>query len=210
MPKSTENPRSSETTGLRPLGRVLESTVGKPLGEHGSVVPLNTEVALPAAIEEAVAAGDTRAVDKALIASLPPTLSTRVSTATNADFEAIGVEIANIASVPTEDLRAGLALVQRCLRPTPAAFIAKQMAACDMVTKARPEHAMDTKARITIFVDDLSEFPADVVAEAFRWWRRTEKWSPTVADIRERCWRYASVRKSAELKLRSELRRRTA
>lgn len=211
MKKSTENPTSSETTGLQSLGQAASSSIGRLRGGTGSVVPLTTvEPDLPAAVEEAVATGDPRAVDKALIASLPRTLSSLVSIATNADYEPIGLTIANVDIVPLDDLRTGLALVVRCLRPTLASYIAQQMAACDMVTKARPEHAMDTKARIAVFVEDLREFPADVVAEAFKFWRRTETWSPTVVDIRERCWRKAAIRVSAKLRLESAINRRTA
>lgn len=210
MQKSTESPRSSGTTGLRPLARVLESTTGQRHGEHGSVVPSNTEVPLPPAIVEAAQRADPRAVDDSLLAALPPTLRRLTSLTYTSDNERNGVQVRDIASVSTEELRSALALVGRCLKPTPAKFIVEQMAACDLVTKARAEHEGDTAARAAIFAEDLAEFPADVVAEAFRYWRRTEKWSPTVSDIRERCWRKASVRVMAKFRIEDELRRRTA
>lgn len=211
MPRQTENPRSSETTGLQSVARAASSSIGQLRGGTGSVVPLTTaEPELPAALVEAAQRADPRAVDDNLLAALPPTLRRLTSLAISSDYERCGVEIANIHSVPTEELQAGLALVRRCLKPTPARFIVEQMAACDLVTKARAEHEGDTAARAAIFVEDLSEFPADVVAESFKYWRRTEKWSPTVADIRERCWRKANVRVVARYRLESELKRRTA
>lgn len=208
MEKSTERPRSSETTGLRPLAQALESTTGRQRGEPGSVVPLNTEAELPAPIREAAARGDTRAVDDSLIASWPPSLRQRTSLAVNGDFERTGVEVANIGSVPTEELQAALALTVRCLKPTPATFVVQEFTKCALVTKARAEDTADIQARAVIFAEDLTEFPADVIAEAFKFWRRTEKFAPAVADIRERCWRLAGVRYSAKRTIERELRNR--
>lgn len=209
MNKSSEKPADSGTTGMRSLGQAASNSIGQLRGETGSVVSLTTaEPELPEALEAAAKAGDPKAVDDSLLAAWPATLRQRVEWLTSSEFDRIGVQMVNLVSVPTEDLHTALALTTRCLRPCPQPFVISQLAKCDMVTKARPEHEADTEARSTIFAEDLCEFPADVVAEAFRFWRRTEKWSPTVADIRERCWRLAAVRQSARVKLQAEIRKR--
>jgi hypothetical protein len=43
-------------------------------------------------------------------------------------------------------------------------------------------------------IDDLAEFPAVVIAAACREWRRTQKWRPTIAELREACeWQRQSL-----------------
>lgn len=37
------------------------------------------------------------------------------------------------------------------------------------------------------YISDLSEYPIGVIAEAARDWRRTERWWPKLAELRERC-----------------------
>lgn len=214
MSKSAERPTSSETTGPRSLGQVASSLVGRERGETGSVVSLTTaEPELPPAILEAARSGDPRAVDDSLLACWPLSLRRLASWGVTPDFERSGIKIADMAGVPASDIRAALALTERCLRPAPADFIVKHFTKCALATKARAEDVSDIQARAVIFVEDLAEFPADVIAEAFQFWRRTEKFSPSVADIRERCWRLAGARYTAKRTLENELRhprRRTA
>jgi hypothetical protein len=37
------------------------------------------------------------------------------------------------------------------------------------------------------YIGDLSEYPIGIIAEAARNWRRTERWWPKLAELRERC-----------------------
>lgn len=48
-------------------------------------------------------------------------------------------------------------------------------------------HGNDLEAWTAVMLEDLAEFPAAVVLEALRRWRRREKFLPTVAEIREDC-----------------------
>lgn len=122
----------------------------------------------------------------------------------------MGIKFGALDTVPLPDLQAAYALTVRCMRPVPPSFIVQEFTKCALVTKTRAEDSADIKARAAIFVEDLTEFPADVIMDAFRFWRRTEKFSPSVADIRERCWRTASARVFAKRAFESELKRRSA
>jgi hypothetical protein len=63
-----------------------------------------------------------------------------------------------------------------------------QYAKADLACKSRAEGNEDIEAKSLIFAEQLAEFPADVIADAFRTWIKTEKFSPTVAEIRDLCW----------------------
>lgn len=52
------------------------------------------------------------------------------------------------------------------------------------------------------YVEDLAEYPAAVIAEVVREWRRTEKWWPRVAELRERCETILHQRRKELVRLR--------
>lgn len=52
----------------------------------------------------------------------------------------------------------------------------------------------DLAAMTAIYIEDLAEFPIDVIAEACRSWRRSEKWFPRIAELRDECWRVGKDR----------------
>jgi hypothetical protein len=213
MTRPTELQTISETTGLQSLGQAAARSIGQLRGAGGSGLTPSAPATLPAAIAEAAQRADPRAVDESLLACWPPSLKRLATWAVNGDFERTGIKFGDLAEVPAQDIRAALALTERCLQPTPEPFIVKHFTKCALATKAKAENVADIQARAVVFVEDLAEFPADVIAEAFKFWRRTEKFSPSVADIRERCWRLASARYTAKRALENELRhprRRTA
>lgn len=197
MANATERPTSSETTGPRSLGSVALSAIGQRRGETGSVVvPMNVP---------AIAAAETpAAVEKSIEAALPTTLRSRLNWTFSQDHIPVGVTLHGIEAVPDEDIARGLALTLGATRPAEPRAIIEGLAKADMVTKARAAETMDGKARIAVFIEDLREFPTDVVADAFRKWRRMEKFAPTVAEIRELCWRAMPMRSGLRRALERE------
>lgn len=201
MTSAPEKLTSSETTGLRKLGSAALSVIGPQRGEVGSVVQ-------PTTLPSVAAAETPEGVEVALKAALPSTLSSRLHWTTTAEWERTGVTIQSIERVPDADIASGLAMVLGACRPAEPRQIVEGLAKCDAVTKAKDAHQSDAKARMAIFVEDLREFPADVVADAFKRWRRMEKFAPTVAEIRERCWRGMPLRRDLRYALTREARRR--
>lgn len=196
MRKSSERPTGSGTTGEPSPALPVVSPTGLRHGGTGSArLPTTT--------------GGAELTDKGLIAALPPTLRRRVDLTHDRDYDAVtGVSLVNPHTLPVEELVDGLLIAEAAMQPCSGAAIAQHLAACDIATKARDATAVDTKARVHVFAEDLREFPEDVVAEAFRFWRRTEKWQPSVSDIRQRCVRKTRARSSLRFQLQRELARR--
>lgn len=201
MANATERPTSSETTGPRNLGSVALSVIGERRGATGSVVVPKTSSAIAAAETPA-------AVEKSLEAALPITLKSRLNWTFNNDHLPVGVMVHGIEAVPDEDIAMGLALTLGASRPAEPRAIVEGLAKADMVTKARASEAVDGKARIQVFIEDLREFPTDVVVDAFRHWRRRERFAPTVAEIRELCWRAMPMRMGLRRALEREALKR--
>lgn len=53
--------------------------------------------------------------------------------------------------------------------------------------KERAKDPADVKAEMKLLMHDLSEFPGEIVMEACREWRHTEKFTPTPAELRAKC-----------------------
>jgi len=88
-----------------------------------------------------------------------------------------------------EEVEHAIMVVNEACKPSPPSFITKQLMRCDYACKSRNEGAEDQKLRTAIFAEELQEFPADILAEAFQMWIRSETFTPSVSDIRENCWK---------------------
>jgi len=201
MANATERPTSSETTGPRSLGSVALSVIGQRRGEIGSVV---VPMSVPAIAAEATA----EEVDRGLEAALPTTLKSRIAWNVSKDFDRLSVAVRGVEDLSDDDVIGGLGLVLGACRPTAPRFVIQELAKCDAVTKARQSESHDQQVRIAVFTEDLREFPPDVVAAAFMKWRRLEKFAPSVAEIRDLCWRALMYRDGLKRALVREAERR--
>lgn len=84
---------------------------------------------------------------------------------------------------PAEDVEQALAILETANKPAPPDVAAKAVTALRLRTKTRPEHANDLDALVTLFADDLSEYPADVVVDACKAWARQNKWFPSWSEL---------------------------
>lgn len=64
----------------------------------------------------------------------------------------------------------------------------------------------DLAAMTSVYVEDLEEFPIDIIRSACRSWRRSEKWFPRIAELREECWRVGTNRLTRKTALVDALR----
>lgn len=90
---------------------------------------------------------------------------------------------------PIEDLEKAYEIVSYVCKPSDPKFIATQYGKADIACKSRAEGSEDIRLRSAIFVEQLMEFPNDIIADAFNTWIRCEVFSPTVAQIRDLCWK---------------------
>lgn len=75
---------------------------------------------------------------------------------------------------------------------------------CDLLT-LYPEPSRTLEHRTLVadhWLDDLAEYPAAVVAEAARRWRRTQRWAPRISELRALCDEILADRKRELLRAR--------
>jgi hypothetical protein len=73
--------------------------------------------------------------------------------------------------------------------------VTKELARLKIGTIGRAMDGVDLEAWLIVVGEELEEFPADVIRDACRKWMRREKWSPSVAELRDECQRTARRRK---------------
>lgn len=80
--------------------------------------------------------------------------------------------------------------LERINEPAKAAKIAPEIIRCLQLTASRERDGMDLRMMVASLSEELAEYPWDVVKTALREWSRSEKWWPTLAEMREACqWR---------------------
>jgi len=163
-------------------------TVTPQVAQGGSMTSVG-QISLPIEIQEAGRAGKPHIVNKHLLAALPSTVKSSLKWKISNEGEKTGVCLVTKRSHSESDLKQALAIVSETCKPSDPSFIALQLAKCDAACKSRAEDFSDTKARAAVFADGLREFPVDCVADAFKSWMRSEKFTPALSDIRENCWR---------------------
>ena len=78
-------------------------------------------------------------------------------------------------------------MLHKALDPAPTPVILKALARLKMITNQRNQDGDDARYQRAIYVEELSEFPSDVVIEACRKLGRHEDWFPPANKIRAAC-----------------------
>lgn len=113
----------------------------------------------------------------------------RLKTRYDSDFD----ELLGYHPIPveTDDGRAKteiiIAAFDEVLKPAPKESIFKILARLKISTGSRNQDDADARLERRVYVDELTEFPLDVIDEACRKWARREKWFPSVSEIRAEC-----------------------
>ena len=77
-----------------------------------------------------------------------------------------------------------LAIVEQYSAPLPASKIAELIARLQIIAPEREKSQVDIRARTAIWIEELSAFPADVVAKALK---SRYRWFPSLAEVLEKC-----------------------
>jgi hypothetical protein len=221
----------SRNRGFRPIGSLAseelrsltlrdETTPGS--GERGQPAEISTsarETSLPTttrpgapgsitrhdlSLSEALRTNDPEAVDRAILASLPPSVASTLKPTYREyidpkygfDCEFTGYAMPPDVIVPIGDLVKAASLVERHLRPAPEPLIKQELARLRVSTKARAESDDDLAMGFQVLAEECSEYPADVVVWALRSWARMETFYPSLAEIRERLQRGVARRRA--------------
>lgn len=108
---------------------------------------------------------------------------------------------------PVADIDRALALVDDSLASASPQLIKAELARLRVTTKARAEGADDLRMTMAAYAEYLTEYPADVVVDALRWWARVEKWWPAWAELKELLDRRVLKRKALRKALLAETQR---
>ncbi len=123
----------------------------------------------------------------------------------DADFEVLGYEP---IKVTTEAGRAAVQsasqMLNEALAPAPKEVILKALARLKLSTNARNQDGDDARFQRAVYVEELAEFPADVVVEACRKMARLEDWFPPIGKLRAECQQLVRWRRLTAEVLRAE------
>ncbi|MEO0496833.1 MAG: hypothetical protein AAF141_05610 [Pseudomonadota bacterium] len=109
----------------------------------------------------------------------------QVSTETNPDYEVTGYKISGCVDAA----KSLLAEINQHLKPADPALIGEQLTLTDAATSGRGADPTNVAYRHRAFIEGLMDFPEDVIMSAFARYRAVENWQPSVAELREYCWR---------------------
>ena len=189
---STGSQPSSPTTGVPSQVPVAASWTGQRLGAIACA---------PSQLPAAATAADADRVVKAWLKSTlawPQSLSDQgVVYGEDGQFEATltGCRLPNELRPHERDAaEAALAELVVWCEPAPNAVLLAELAKMRVALAHRNAETHEERTVAIVFADDCGEYPADVIREACRDWRRTEKWFPTPAELRARCARLARQR----------------
>lgn len=158
---------------------------------------------LPSSSLEAVAAGmHPDSLDRAIAASLPPSLASICRRVEEAyidpvygfDTRFVGYQLFGRADMA--ELEAGCELVERYLMPAPVATIKTELARLRASTKARLEADGDLSMTFQVLAEECAEYPADVMAWVLRSWAKREVFFPSLAELRDRLQQATKARRS--------------
>jgi hypothetical protein len=77
-------------------------------------------------------------------------------------------------------------LLEESLRPVDAITVEKALTELALLTKARNEDQISEQMRMALYLDRLSQYPADAVIHVCRSWADTNVFWPAWAELREK------------------------
>lgn len=187
---------SFATTGARSPAQRGSSSTGRQLSEIA--VGNSLAVAQRAAVER----GNPADLDRAIVASLPPSVGSiltptyrdRIDPVYGFDTEFEGYRLAGKPSAG--DLMLARQMVGQCLRGADEGLIKRELARLRASTKARAESDDDLAMGFQVLAEECAGYPPDVVVWALRGWARMETFYPSLAEIRDRLQRGARKRRA--------------
>lgn len=196
MTTSDENSENSETTGLVPLAHGLGKAIGLLSGGIGSARQRKTEhglpVVLPVATAQAVAT-DEREVDRP--DGWPTPLRScivgvrwrdRISTNHGWDGFPTSYDVAPVIPVETVELaRQYWAAYRELCAPLDEASLARALLGLRDMTIRKAEEGADWQVTLENWLDELRNYPADIVLWAIGFWRRNERFWPTWSEFKQ-------------------------
>ena len=172
LPVPSGLPKTSEIIGLVSQAKTHQKLTGMLHGESGSELPRTTASVLMALENPAALAQcDPKQVDAATdhlfkllgICSPKPKHQDRIDPRYGFDFDLVGFHFFGLTDDKTSEAKH---IVAATLQPAPKQICTKAATILKARTKARAEEYDDLKIIMGVLVEDLMEYPADVVIDA--------------------------------------------
>lgn len=142
---------------------------------------------------------------KSLAASLKPVVKSLLSVPVNRDYVdltygwdgyVLSYHLPAVIEATEEDLRGALVEVDMAMQTLPDEGMVMEINKLKVRCKMRAEQQEDLEIIIACMIDDLSEYPADVVMGVLKEWPRLSPWWPSWNELYERLERKASPRRA--------------
>lgn len=123
--------------------------------------------------------------------SLAPVLQWRLASviASDGQFDhsvAVGIEVR--AGADPREVAGLLAVIEAACQPDDGATVAtRELAKLRRMTASRASDDADVGLMAAAYIEDLSEYPPDVIEAACTRWRNRERWFPAWADLKAEC-----------------------
>jgi hypothetical protein len=196
MTKPDVKPDDSETTGLVPLASGLERAIGLLAGGIGSEKQRMTDLGLPAVLPVAMAQAittDEREIDRP--AEWPTVLRSCIGEARWLDSVSdrygwdgypVAYDVANIVPAEAVDhARQYWAAYRDMCAPLDENGLARALLGLRDMTIRKAEEGSDWQITLENWLDELRNYPADIVLWAVHFWRRNERFWPTWCEFKQ-------------------------
>ena len=141
---------------------------------------------LPAAVsarDDAASIPTVREVDQDLQASLPPSAILALSEVVDREFNVVGYSLE--APCPIDDIKTAIAVIDEFSAPLPANEITKLLAKMFVKTKRKADDQLSQDLMFAAYIEELVEWPADLVVEVLTKWPRQSMWWPSWHELYE-------------------------
>jgi hypothetical protein len=189
---------SSMTGGSPQLVNGPPSSIGPQPGGHGAVARRKAKPDL----------ADPHQRTAALVASLSPLVRSslrvryedRIDPEYGWDGEVVGYESGDI-EVDERARAQALTILRPWLEPLADREIVAQVARLRASCKVRAEHQDDITLVMRVLAEECADYPADVVVWVLRRWANRERFTPSLAELRDELQRGARARRSLTVAL---------
>lgn len=152
---------------------------------------------------------------KDLRASLKPAVRSLLSVPVNHDYVdptygwdgyVKGYNLPSVIEASEDELREALVQVEQATKPLPDERIVLEINKLKVRCKMRSEQQEDMQMLIACLLDDLSEYPADVVVDVLKAWPRRSPWWPSWNELYEQLERKSAPRRAIHGVIKQALR----
>jgi len=120
-------------------------------------------------------------MDEKVQASLPRSVTQSLAEQTDKDYMLTGYIL--MTAIPTQDRQDAITILAASLMPLPRAEAVKELTRLKVMTKSRNMEQAELSMMMSVYADELSRFPADIVTYVLRSYADTNIWFPAWADL---------------------------